>query len=70
VFQEVTRTQTDMPAGCDCTAVILGKITPPQCRLYGTACKPANPIGPCMVSEEGSCRIWWSSGVTTQQRRA
>jgi hydrogenase expression/formation protein HypD len=68
VFQEVTRTQTDMPAGCDCAAVILGKITPPQCRLYGTACKPANPIGPCMVSEEGSCRIWWSSGITTQRR--
>lgn len=70
VFQEVNRTQTDMPAGCDCAAVILGKITPPQCKLYGTGCKPANPIGPCMVSEEGSCRIWWSSGVTTQQRRA
>lgn len=52
----------EMPPGCDCARVVLGKIYPNQCRLYGLACKPRKPIGPCMVSDEGACRIWWSSG--------
>lgn len=53
----------EMPPGCDCAQVVLGKIYPNQCRLYGAACTPRKPIGPCMVSDEGACRIWWSSGV-------
>lgn len=52
----------EMPAGCDCAQVVLGKIYPNQCRLYGLACTPRKPVGPCMVSDEGACRIWWSSG--------
>lgn len=52
----------EMPPGCDCARVVLGKIYPNQCRLYGRACTPRKPIGPCMVSDEGACRIWWSSG--------
>lgn len=53
----------EMPPGCDCAQVVLGKLYPNQCRLFGTACKPRNPIGPCMVSDEGACRIWWSAGI-------
>jgi hydrogenase expression/formation protein HypD len=53
----------EMPPGCDCASVVLGKIYPNQCRLYGKACTPRNPIGPCMVSDEGACRIWWSAGM-------
>ena len=53
----------EMPPGCDCAGVVLGKIYPNECRLYGKACVPRNPIGPCMVSDEGACRIWWSAGV-------
>ena len=53
----------EMPPGCDCARVVLGRIYPNQCRLYGSACTPHNPIGPCMVSDEGACRIWWASGV-------
>jgi hydrogenase expression/formation protein HypD len=53
----------EMPPGCDCAQVVLGRIYPNQCRLYAKACTPRNPIGPCMVSDEGACRIWWSSGV-------
>jgi hydrogenase expression/formation protein HypD len=53
----------EMPPGCDCARVVLGKIYPNQCYLYGRACTPRTPIGPCMVSDEGSCRIWWASGV-------
>ncbi len=52
----------EMPPGCDCARVVLGKIYPNECRLYGRACTPRKPIGPCMVSDEGACRIWWSSG--------
>ncbi len=53
----------EMPAGCECAQVILGRIYPKECRLYGTACTPRHPIGPCMVSDEGACRIWWSAGL-------
>jgi hydrogenase expression/formation protein HypD len=53
----------EMPPGCDCARVVLGKIYPNQCILYGRACTPRKPIGPCMVSDEGACRIWWASGV-------
>jgi hydrogenase expression/formation protein HypD len=52
-----------MPPGCDCARVVLGKIYPNQCKLFGAACTPRHPIGPCMVSDEGACRIWWASGV-------
>jgi hydrogenase expression/formation protein HypD len=60
---EERRRAGQMPPGCDCAGVVLGKIYPDQCRLYGRACTPRNPIGPCMVSDEGACRIWWSSGL-------
>jgi hydrogenase expression/formation protein HypD len=53
----------EMPPGCDCASVVLGKIYPNECRLFGAACKPRHPIGPCMVSDEGACRIWWSAGM-------
>ena len=52
-----------MPPGCDCARVVLGKIYPNACKLYGTACTPRTPIGPCMVSDEGACRIWWAGGM-------
>jgi hydrogenase expression/formation protein HypD len=52
-----------MPPGCDCARVVLGKVYPNQCILYGRACQPRHPIGPCMVSDEGACRIWWAGGI-------
>jgi hydrogenase expression/formation protein HypD len=58
----------EMPPGCDCARVVLGQIYPNQCRLYGVACQPRKPIGPCMVSDEGACRIWWSSGVREREQ--
>jgi hydrogenase expression/formation protein HypD len=53
----------EMPPGCDCARVVLGKIYPNECRLYGSACTPRSPIGPCMVSDEGACRIWLANGI-------
>ena len=52
-----------MPPGCDCARVVLGQIKPNACRLYGASCTPRNPVGPCMVSDEGACRIWWAAGI-------
>lgn len=60
---EERRRAGEMPPGCDCARVVLGKIYPNECKLYGTACTPRSPIGPCMVSDEGACRIWLASGV-------
>lgn len=53
----------EMPPGCDCAQVVLGRLYPNQCRIYGRACTPRHPVGPCMVSDEGACRIWWAGGV-------
>lgn len=58
----------EMPPGCDCAGVVLGRIAPDRCRLYGTACTPRTPIGPCMVSDEGACRIWWQAGESSSSR--
>jgi len=63
-YEDATRKRAgQMPPGCDCAKVVLGKIYPNECRIYGRACTPRNPIGPCMVSDEGACRIWWASGA-------
>jgi hydrogenase expression/formation protein HypD len=43
---------------CLCDRVLRGIARPSDCRLFGTACTPRTPVGPCMVSHEGSCRIW------------
>jgi len=46
----------DLP-GCRCGEVLRGLISPPQCPLFGKACSPDSPFGPCMVSFEGACFI-------------
>ncbi|MBN1670642.1 MAG: hydrogenase formation protein HypD [Kiritimatiellae bacterium] len=51
--------QGQVPAGCRCGDVIKGKLTPPECGLFGRACTPAAPVGPCMVSSEGTCTAWY-----------
>jgi len=47
------------PAGCLCGKVITGAVTPHECKLFGKACTPINPIGPCMVSSEGTCQAYF-----------
>lgn len=48
----------DIPPGCQCHLVIIGKIKPTECPLFMRECTPQKPIGACMVSSEGTCRIW------------
>ncbi|MBW1713479.1 MAG: hydrogenase formation protein HypD, partial [Deltaproteobacteria bacterium] len=43
------------PPGCRCGQVLQGLVEPPKCPLFGRTCSPANPVGPCMVSSEGTC---------------
>ena len=45
--------------GCKCGAVLQGLIEPPRCPLYGKPCTPEKPIGPCMVSSEGTCAAFY-----------
>ncbi len=51
-------------AGCRCGEVLKGKILPPQCPLFAKGCTPAAPIGPCMVSTEGSCAAYFKYRLT------
>ncbi len=44
--------------GCKCGEVVLGKAKPTECPLFMKGCTPERPYGPCMVSIEGTCRIW------------
>ena len=45
---------------CCCDKILMGKMKPKQCPLFGKTCKPLTPQGACMVSEEGSCRSAFS----------
>jgi len=45
--------------GCQCGEVLRGITLPYQCRLFGHGCTPEHPIGPCMVSSEGSCAAYY-----------
>lgn len=57
------RAGRDLLPGCQCHLVMIGKIKPNDCPLFMKICKPESPKGACMVSIEGTCRIWASHGV-------
>ncbi len=48
--------------GCECGAVLRGVKQPEECRLFGSACVPDNPLGSCMVSSEGACAAHYAYG--------
>jgi len=48
----------DLLPGCLCHLVMIGKIKPHECGLFMKNCRPESPKGACMVSTEGTCRIW------------
>lgn len=49
----------ELPESCRCGEVIIGRINPNECPMFGQICNPVNPYGPCMVSSEGACGIWY-----------
>ena len=56
---EVNVSEAEDPKGCECGNILLGLISPPECPLYKKACTPLSPIGPCMVSSEGTCAAYY-----------
>ncbi len=52
------------PRGCRCGEILKGICRPPDCPLFGTGCTPSRPVGPCMVSSEGTCAAWHRYGMT------
>jgi hydrogenase expression/formation protein HypD len=51
-----------LEAECICGSIMMGLATPHDCALFGKACVPESPVGACMVSSEGTCRIWHTYG--------
>ncbi|KAF6575297.1 hydrogenase formation protein HypD [Paenibacillus polymyxa] len=45
--------------GCQCSEIVKGKMSPFECKLFGKACTPSQPLGPCMVSAEGTCSTYY-----------
>lgn len=56
-LEEVLDAEYAEPEGCRCGEMLRGIITSDECPLFGVSCTPDEPIGPCMVSREGSCYI-------------
>lgn len=52
-FKQVTK-----HSACICDRVLRGLAQPSDCKLFGKVCSPRTPVGPCMVSHEGACKIW------------
>jgi len=50
-------------SACRCGAIMSGSARPDECALFGTGCRPEHPVGACMVSTEGACRIWLEHGL-------
>ena len=54
----------DFAKGCRCGEVLKGMIEPPECPLFLEECSPESPVGPCMVSSEGTCSVRAKHGET------
>jgi hydrogenase expression/formation protein HypD len=51
--------ESEDPRGCACGEILTGLKTPVECPLYKTVCTPEDPVGPCMVSSEGTCAAYF-----------
>ncbi|MBY8981575.1 MAG: hydrogenase formation protein HypD [Candidatus Lokiarchaeota archaeon] len=58
-FEIKIKKSQDIPIGCSCHLIMVGKLYPYDCKLFREKCTPINPIGPCMVSMEGTCSIYY-----------
>jgi hydrogenase expression/formation protein HypD len=59
---ELSRISVADHRSCECSAIIRGVKNPLDCKLFGSACTPDNPIGSCMVSSEGACAAYYTYG--------
>ncbi len=65
---EVPGVRVADPKACQCGEVLKGVIKPWECKVFGTACTPENPIGTCMVSSEGACAAYYKFGRFARER--
>ncbi|MHA1211570.1 MAG: hydrogenase formation protein HypD [Candidatus Heimdallarchaeota archaeon] len=59
----------DIHPGCKCHEIMLGNLLPTDCKLFNKSCTPDRPIGPCMVSHEGTCSIFVRYGGSYLQNK-
>ncbi len=64
----VTVAPSREPAGCRCGRILKGTCRPVDCPLFGSRCTPAAPVGPCMVSSEGTCAAWYRYGGLAREK--
>jgi hydrogenase expression/formation protein HypD len=57
------------PAGCRCGRILKGISLPHDCPLFAERCTPASPVGPCMVSNEGTCAAWYRYGALNSEKQ-
>lgn len=67
-FDAATHLPVDVPPAkddprCLCAAILTGSKTPNKCGLFGRECTPESPVGPCMVSSEGTCAAYFKYGI-------
>lgn len=68
VFKEVLPTiELDDHKMCICGDILKGKAKPFDCKVFGKACTPTNPMGSCMVSSEGACSAYFKYGKLSQK---
>ncbi|MFA9397816.1 MAG: hydrogenase formation protein HypD [Clostridiaceae bacterium] len=58
-YYKIEHNEKQSKSLCRCGDVLKGKIKPNQCPLFRKICNPENPVGPCMVSSEGSCSAYY-----------
>jgi hydrogenase expression/formation protein HypD len=51
-----------LASSCICGDIMSGIKSPGDCSLFGKECVPDSPVGACMVSSEGTCKIWYQYG--------
>ncbi len=59
---DITLPEVEEAKGCMCGNILKGQSIPTECPLFDTRCTPMNPIGPCMVSSEGTCAAYHKYG--------
>ncbi|MGM0595658.1 MAG: hydrogenase formation protein HypD [Myxococcota bacterium] len=56
---ELKKREVEEPIGCICGEILMGRKKPNDCKHFGKSCTPLYPVGPCMVSSEGTCAAWY-----------
>ncbi|MDY7015743.1 MAG: hydrogenase formation protein HypD, partial [Cyanobacteriota bacterium] len=59
---KIPQAKVDDHQACQCGEILKGVLKPWQCKVFGTACTPENPLGSCMVSSEGACAAYYKYG--------